>query len=170
MHCRTIRRALADEAAWLTELSFAAKAHWRYPQSYYRRWRQELTITAEYIETHDVYVCDDGSAPCGYYSLVTLDEALAVSGVVLAAGVWLEHMFVHPDHIGQGVGTLLFDHGCSLVEEGGETVMHVLADPHARRFYEKMGCVYQAEWPSSIPGRTLPYLICSLERGGASNG
>ena len=56
MQSMKIRRALSEEAAWLTELSFASKAYWQYPQSYFRRWQQELTITAEYIETHDVYV------------------------------------------------------------------------------------------------------------------
>ena len=163
MRAKKIRKAIPEEAAWLTELSFASKAHWHYPQRYYRRWQQELTITAEYIETHDVYVCDDGSSPCGYYSLVILQEALAVSGIVLAAGVWLEHMFVHPDNIGQGVGTLLFTHMCRMVEKRGDRLIHLLADPHARSFYEKMGCVYQGECSSTIPGRTTPYLICYLE-------
>ena len=163
MQSTKIRRALPEEAAWLTELSFASKAHWHYPQSYYRRWQQELTITADYIESHDVFVCDDGSSPCGYYSLVVLEEAFTVSGVVLAAGVWLEHMFVHPDNIGQGVGTLLFNHMCRLVEARGDNLIHLLADPHARAFYEKMGCEYQGECASTIPGRTTPYLIYDLE-------
>jgi GNAT superfamily N-acetyltransferase len=163
MQSKKIRRALPQEAPWLTELSFASKAYWRYPQSYFRRWRHELTITADYIETHDVYVCDDGSYPCGYYSLVILQEALGVSGLVLAAGVWLEHMFVHPDNIGQGVGTLLFKHMCRLVEARGDNPIHLLADPHARQFYEKMGCEYQGDCPSTIPGRTTPYLICNVE-------
>ncbi len=162
MQSKKIRRALPEEAAWLTELSFASKAYWQYPQSYYRRWQQELTITADYIETHDVYVCDDGSYPSGYYSLVILQEALVMSGVVLAAGVWLEHMFVHPDSIGKGVGTLLFNHIRGLVEKRGDNSIHLLADPHARLFYEKMGCVYQGECASTIPGRTTPYLICNL--------
>jgi hypothetical protein len=52
---------------------------------------------------------------------------------------------------------------CGLIEQRGETVLHVLADPHARFFYEKMGCLYQTQWPSSIPGRTLPYLIYNPE-------
>ena len=163
MRSKKIRRALPEEAERLTELSFASKAHWHYPQRYYRRWQQELTITADYIESHDVYVCDDGSSPCGYYSLVVLEEALTVSGLVLAAGVWLEHMFVHPDHIGRGVGTLLFNHMRRLIEDRGDNPIHLLADPHARLFYEKMGCEYQGECASTIPGRTTPYLICNLE-------
>ncbi|NNF46386.1 MAG: GNAT family N-acetyltransferase [Desulfofustis sp.] len=163
MQYKKIRRALPEEAARLTELSFASKAYWQYPQSYYRRWQQELTITADFIDTHNVYVCDDGSSPCGFYSLVILHEALHVSGLVLAAGVCLEHMFVHPDNIGQGVGTILFNHMCQLVEEGGNSLIHLLADPHALLFYEKMGCVYQGECSSTIPGRTTPYLICNLD-------
>ena len=164
MQSKKIRRAFPEEAAWLTELSFASKAYWQYPQNYYRRWQQELTITAEYIKTHDVYVCDDGSAPCGFYSLVILHEDLVVSGLVLTAGVWLEHMFVHPNSIGHGVGTLLFNHMCRIVDERGDNLIHLLADPHARLFYEKMGCEYQGECSSTIPGRTTPYLICNLDR------
>ncbi len=159
-----IRKARPEEAGQLTELSFASKAHWQYPRRYYRRWQQELTVTADYIADHDVYVCCSGASVCAYYSLVILQEDLAVAGAVLKAGVWLEHMFVHPDRIGQGVGRLLFEHMCRVVREQGNDIIHVLADPHARVFYEKMGCLYQGECPSSIPGRTTPYLICALPR------
>ena len=167
MHHLKIRRARPEEAARLTELSFAAKAYWNYPQSHYRRWQQELTITADYIAAHDVYVCGNGPKICGYYSLVILQEDLAVAGALLKAGVWLEHMFVDPASIGRGVGSRLFDHLCQEVHNSGSDSIHILADPHARPFYEKMGCIYQGECPSSIPGRTTPYLVCRLPRRGA---
>ena len=157
-----IRRARAEEASALTDLSFASKAHWKYPQSYYRLWQQELTITADYIDEHAVYVGESGCRICGYYSLVELREDLSSAGIVLKAGMWLEHMFVHPETIGKRVGTLMFVHMCGLVEEQGGTAIHLLADPHARMFYEKMGCGYQEEYPSSIPGRTTPYLVFEL--------
>ena len=158
----TIRRARTKEASALTDLSFASKAHWKYPPDYYRLWRQELTITSEYIGEHAVYVCEHGCRICGYYSLVDLSEDLPSAGIVLRAGIWLEHMFVHPESIGQRAGTRMFDHMCCVVAEQGNTAVHLLADPHARGFYEKMGCTYQEEYPSSIPGRTIPYLVYEL--------
>lgn len=157
-----IRNARPEEATYLTELSFASKGYWKYPQSYFQRWRQELTITADYILANGVYVCVCGHTICGYYSLLDLQEDLSISGVVLKAGIWLEHMFVHPDNIGQRVGTRLFEHMRDVVQAQGLSHIHLLADPHARKFYEKMGCAYQGEYPSSIPGRTTPYLVYAL--------
>lgn len=157
-----IRRARAEEASTLTDLSLASKAHWKYPQNYYRLWQQELTITADYINEHTVYVCESGGGICGYYSLVELEEDLSTAGIVLKAGIWLEHMFVHPETIGEKIGTRMFNHLCGVVEGLGGSIIHLLADPHARLFYEKMGCVYQQEYCSSIPGRTTPYLIFEL--------
>lgn len=162
MQAMNIRRAKTEEASELTELSFASKAYWNYPQGYYQRWQQELTITADYIETHGVYVCISGHRICGYYSLVELREDLHTAGIVLGAGIWLEHMFVDPEYIGETIGTGMFKHMCRVVEGRGGTIVHLLADPHSRRFYEKMGCSYVEEYPSSIPGRTTPYLTCEL--------
>jgi GNAT superfamily N-acetyltransferase len=90
--------------------------------------------------------------------MVTLVEDLSISGIVLEKGVWLEHMFLSPDCIGQQIGRHMIAHLTTICLELGIKEIHVLADPNARGFYEKMGFRYQREYPSTISGRTTPYL------------
>lgn len=153
-----IRPAHKDEAPLLTEISFAAKGYWNYPLEYYAVWKNELTITPAYIANNDVLVYEDDGVAVGYYSLVELREDLRVAGIMLDKGFWLEHMFVAPQHIGKGIGTRLFDHLRRRCRARGIVRLGILADPHARGFYEKMGCEYLREVPSTIKQRTTPYL------------
>ena len=152
-----IRCARPEEAAVLTELSFAAKRYWGYPEAYLDQWRQELTISGTYIAEYTVYLYESGSI-FGYYSVVDLVEETTVGSIVLPAGTWLEHMFVRPSAIGNGIGTTLFRHMVAVCRNQGVSRLSILADPHARGFYEKMGCRYVREYPSSIPLRTTPLL------------
>ena len=162
-----IRSARAEEAETLTSLSFASKGYWNYPPAYLERWGQELTITPAYLEEHDVFVCVTEAAIRGYYSLVTLKEEVVLAEVVLKAGTWLDHLFVHPDVIGQKLGTLMFEHMCRRCVARGIRTVHVLADPQARTFYQKVGCRYHQDYPSSIPGRTSPYLTRKMSQRSA---
>lgn len=158
----TIRKALAEEAGTLTALSFAAKGYWNYPPSYLERWRQELTITPTYVEENEVFVCAPDGDIRAYYSLVTLKEEVRLAEAALEAGTWLDHMFVHPQFIGQNLGRLMFEHLRRLCEKRQVRVVHILADPHSQPFYQKMGCRYKGEYPSSIAGRTTPYFLCDM--------
>lgn len=153
-----IRPAHQDDAPLLTEISFAAKGYWNYPREYFTVWQNELTITPAYIANNDVLVYEDDGVAIGYYSLVELREDLRVAGSVLARGFWLEHMFVEPRRIGKGIGRRLFDHLRRRCRSRGIASLGILADPHARGFYEKMGCEYLREFPSTIKQRTTPHL------------
>jgi GNAT superfamily N-acetyltransferase len=68
-------------------------------------------------------------------------------------------MFVAPAFIGKGIGTRLFEHLKKRCEMTGIKQLGILADPNTRGFYEKMGCDYQGEVPSTIAGRTIPLLV-----------
>jgi GNAT superfamily N-acetyltransferase len=153
-----IRPATQDDAAILTRISIASKGHWRYPLEYFEVWKNELTISADYIGKNEVYIYEAGHEIVGYYSIVTLPEDLVVSGITLRKGFWLEHMFIDPPHIGKGIGTKLFRHLRNRCEENGINELGILADPNSRGFYEKMGCRYIGEYPSTINNRTTPYL------------
>lgn len=158
-----IRRAQPSEHDVLTTISFRSKAYWSYPDHYFRIWHDELTITAGYIERQEVYVHENEAELYGYYSLRELAEDLVLTDVRLQAGLWLEHMFVAPEHIGRGIGRALFNHCRQRLSERREHCLRILADPYARKFYEKMGCRYIQEYPSSIAGRTTPYLYYMRE-------
>lgn len=153
-----IRRADPAEHELLTTISFRSKSCWAYPEHYFQVWKNELTITPEYIEQHEVFVCQLRESIVAYYSLVELTEDRLFSGVTLESGLWLDHMFVLPECIGKGMGRSLFLHCRKRLSEHGATCLNILADPNALGFYLKMGCQYRALYPSSIPGRTTPLL------------
>jgi GNAT superfamily N-acetyltransferase len=154
-----IRPARQDEAAVLTRLSFESKGYWPYPPAYFDIWKKELTITANYIKVNDVHVYELEQVVTGYYAIVELSKDTDVSGIMLKKGVWLEHMFIDPRHIGKGIGAKLFSHLYSRCIEKRITELGILADPNASGFYEKMGCRYVKEFPSTIRNRTTPYLV-----------
>ena len=158
-----IREALPREGAILTALSFDSKRYWGYPEEFFALWEPELTIREEYIRKNRVYLLEDKGRITGYYSLVSLDEDGALSDqILLERGYWLDHMFVRPDGIGKGFGRRLFAHMVSLGGNLGIEKIHILSDPHAEEFYRKMGCTYVREIPSTIAGRTTPYLTLEL--------
>lgn len=157
-----IRKAASGDHGELTELSFASKRYWQYPDHYFAAWQSELTISGSYLEQNVVYVAEDKGIIVGYYALVLLEKDLLLPGQTLDRGYWLDHMFILPEYIGKGLGRKLFAHVCSLCIKEGITRFELLADPYAREFYEKMGCVYIKDVSSSIEGRTTPLLRMNL--------
>ncbi len=153
-----IRRARGADAETLTRISFDSKRYWGYPEAYFERWAAELTIDADYVRRNDVFVFEARGAIRGYYATVECPEDIAVSGIPLPKGFWLEHMFVSARYIGRGIGSQLFDHLRAHCRDRRIDALGILADPKARGFYERMGCVYVGEYPSTIKDRTTPHL------------
>lgn len=157
-----IRRAKSDEYSVLTEISFSSKKYWGYPDEYYAIWEKELTITRDYIDRNDVYVHELDGSITGYYSMIELKEDIMVSNVRIEAGNRLEHMFIFPELIRKGIGRRLFLHCIEMCREKATDRIRILADPFARGFYERMGCAFIKEYPSTIEGRTTPCLEYDL--------
>ncbi len=148
-----IRPAAPSEGLLLTGIAHRSKAHWGYDDDFIATCREELTISAEFIRTHSVFVLEDESV-VGFYSLEP-DGRQRVE---------LEHLYVDPRHIGKGLGKRLFERACTTAASEGFRTMLVQSDPHAERFYRKMGARRIGKRPSgSIPGRDLPLLEVDLE-------
>ena len=154
-----IRSARHYEASILTEISFESKGYWGYPQEYFAIWKNELTISPEYIEKHDVFVFENEGTVIGYYTIVELPEKIFCSGIEIHKGFWLEHMFVDPGYIEKTIGTQMFVHLQKRCRARRIKELGILADPNSRGFYEKMGCKFIMEYPSTITNRTTPYLL-----------
>lgn len=153
-----IRQAKIQDAEILTKISFGSKGYWGYPKEFYDIWSRELTINSDYINNNDVFVFEKYGNIIGYYSIVELKDDIERAGIRISKGFWLEHMFIEPRSIGKGIGTKMFDHLRKRCGSRGINELGILADPNSRRFYEKMGCVYKHEYPSTIKNRTTPYL------------
>jgi GNAT superfamily N-acetyltransferase len=145
----TIRPALAEEAGRLSDIAQKAKRHWGYPEHWIEHWRDDLTISAEYIAANHVFIAEKDEEILGFYALV-----------VRADKAELDHMWVAPEHIGSGVGKELFLHAMQDASRRKVSQIEILSDPNAEGFYRKMGAYRIGEQVSEIDGqpRSLPRL------------
>lgn len=150
-----IRRAEPDEAATLTEIAHAAKRHWGYPENWIERWKDDLTITPEFISQNEVYVALAGEEIAGCGAIV-FDGALAE----------LEHMWIRPEHMGTGVGRALFLHIKERAVNLGVPELEISSDPNAEGFYQRMGARRIGDVKSEIEGepRVLPRMAVDLHK------
>lgn len=158
-----IRPAKLQEAPALSRISFQSKKYWGYPDHFFEIWKKELTITPDYISLNQVFVCEKQNTLRAYYAMAGLEKDLDLFGEILPKGHFLDHMFVLPDDMGNGIGTKMIDHMTSVCRQHGISRIHILSDPNAKGFYEKMGCRYIREYPSTIPERTTPLMILDLK-------
>ena len=114
----TIRKARARDCADLTRIAHHAKRFWGYPKKLMRLWGDTLTITPEFVSSHQVYCAARGADLLGFY-------ALSISGATCE----LEHMWVAPEHMRAGVGRLLFRHLLKRVADSGATQLRIASDP-----------------------------------------
>lgn len=144
-----IRRALPEEASTLTTIALEAKRHWGYPEHWIKHWESDLTISADFIRDHHVYVIETEGEIRGFY-------ALCVSGDKAE----LEHMWVTPASIGTGIGKELFLDAMEKAAALAVRDVEIVADPNAAGFYERMGATQIDEVDSPIDGqsRKIPRL------------
>jgi hypothetical protein len=69
MHAMQILRARPDDAAMLTEIAFAAKRHWGYPERWIESWYDVLTVDPEFIVSHETYAAVIEGQTVGFYAL-----------------------------------------------------------------------------------------------------
>ncbi len=150
-----IRRALPKESPALTEIAHDAKRHWGYPEHWIQHWQSDLTISSEFVSSNPVYVAEQDGELMGFYALIVREGKAE-----------LEHMWVAPRFIGQGIGKELFIH--AMQEAAGQNVsaVEISSDPNAEGFYRKMGAEKIGEVPSEVDGeqRVLPRLSVEANR------
>jgi len=145
--------ATPDQAESLTQIAFAAKRHWGYPERWIQIWSPLLTISPEFIETHDTCVAYVGGEPVGFCAISVEGERASV-----------EHLWVLPDNMGMGIGAALSRHMISRCKDLGVHVLEIESDPNAQGFYERMGAKVVGEHISEVEGqpRILPVLVMTL--------
>jgi ribosomal protein S18 acetylase RimI-like enzyme len=146
-----VGRAAEGDCDALTALAHAAKRSWGYAEDLIRLWRADLTVRAALVRGGRVYVATDAGEIVGFYALGDAPPALE-----------LEHLWVRPDRMRQGVGTTLLAHAIVTARAAGATAITIASDPNAVGFYERMGARRVGEVPSTPAGRVLPLLRLEL--------
>lgn len=148
-----IRRARPQEAAALSELALRSKAVWGYSQSFMAACRDELSLDAQFIENHPVFVIETDRGIAGFYALEHISSTQ----------VELGFLFVAPAYIGRGLGKSLLTHAKEQALLLGYEMMVIQGDPNAERFYIAAGAHLVGEKKSgSISGRSLPLFQLDL--------
>ena len=147
----SIRRASKAEAEQLSGIALAAKKHWDYPEPWFELWSDMLKITPEFISNNNVWVATYNNQAVGF-AAISMNETVAE----------LEHMWVIPKYMGQGVGKNLMTKVMQYCIHAGMKSLRIESDPNARAFYEKMGARFTGYVESIPKPRKLPVLVIEL--------
>ena len=148
-----IVRAQPSDAAALSAIARAAKAHWGYPQAWLDQWRDLLAITPEFVAAQETFVAVVDGRIVAFYALLDRDGTLC-----------LEHLWVLPDQMRRGLGRKLFQHAIERARSRGASRLTIEADPNAEPFYRHMGAAVVGKTTSEVEGRRreLPLLAYQL--------
>jgi GNAT superfamily N-acetyltransferase len=148
-----IVRAKPEDAQTLTEIAFAAKRHWGYPERWIQNWSDILTVTPELVTGNAIFSAIEGDHVVGFYSLTAGPRPD------------LTHLWVLPSALGRGIGRALFEHAVEQAKELGFATFEIEADPNAEPFYLHMGAKRIGTNATEIEGqrRELPLLIYQME-------
>lgn len=148
-----IIRAQSAHADDLSRITVAAKRHWGYPERWMQIWQPLLTISPDYISENEIWMKTITNEPVAYYSLKQAGDEL-----------WLDNLWVLPEHMGKGIGKELFNHAMERSRQRGAFKFKIEADPNAEAFYERMGARRVGEHRGEIEGqvRILPVMEIKL--------
>jgi GNAT superfamily N-acetyltransferase len=139
----------------LTAAAHESKGAWGYPQAWIEEWKEQLTLTPDYIRRHEVFTGHFGTSLAGFYALI--DEG----------DQWcLDHFWVRPAYMRQGVGRRLFADAVDRIRQERPGRLIIDSDPHAEEFYLRMRCTRIGAVSANMPGveRELPRMVYEITR------
>ena len=152
MELITIERATEKDHLKLTEITVDGKAFWGFSKEQLAIWKDELTVTRDYISANETYNLFLDSSIIGYYSFLKMSDDQII----------LDNLFLFQKYMGQGFGTLLMNDFLESVKKLGFCTIILEAEPNAERFYKKFGFSTYDHRESNIEGRLLPKMKLNL--------
>jgi GNAT superfamily N-acetyltransferase len=146
----TVRKASTGDEPRLRELAARSKSHWGYGSERVDAWAAGLDLATLGSAAAEIYVADDDGRAVGWLALVARGDVCEV-----------DHLWIEPERIRQGVGTLLFRFAVERARELGASRLELESEPNAVGFYEKLGATRVGETVGSW-GRSLPVLAVEL--------
>lgn len=144
-----VKKALKEDHIALTILTKLSKNHWGYGAEQIKLWADDLTVSAEYIESNYVFkLCIDDTI-IGYYAYC-FEEDKGKQTIVL------DNLFINPEYIGKGLGKYLMEDFLKRIDKENWESIVLYSDPNAEKFYHKLGFEVIGQKETSIPGRFLP--------------
>ncbi len=142
-----IVRALSDDDVELTEITKKSKAYLNFSLDQIEK-NNDLTITKNYIEQNNTYKLMIDDKIIGYYSFIDLDKV----------NVKLDNIFVLPEYIRNGYGSMLMDDLFGRLKQNGIKKVVLYAEPKLEKFYMNMGFNVIGQLENYIKNRLLPVM------------
>ncbi|TAG06081.1 MAG: GNAT family N-acetyltransferase [Betaproteobacteria bacterium] len=150
-----IRPARSHEAELLSSIAWDAKAAWGYAPAQLAAWRDALTIRAESIVRLPTYVSCEQDEVSGFCQFNTLVDP-----------VELDHLWIRPESMRQGVGRALLLHSLAILRNAGVSEVLIDSEPNAASFYLALGARQVDAIPAPLdddPQRMRPQLMLSTQ-------
>jgi GNAT superfamily N-acetyltransferase len=125
----SVRRAREENLAEINRVIVASESRWDYPAAYLEAALPLLTIDEPYLAEHLCLEIVDEHATVVCFFAVAEDGGEHL----------LDHLWVRPDRLGQGIGRAACEHVFALARRHGWAALPVLPDPPAQGFYRKVG-------------------------------
>ncbi|RZJ70563.1 GNAT family N-acetyltransferase [Flavobacterium sp.] len=139
----TYIKADSEDCEMLSKIAKHSKQNWGYPIDRMLLWNDDLTLTSDYISQNHVYKIYDQSQLIGFYSII--------DGEIPE----VDHLWLTPENQRKGYGSSVFAQIRKTIQQLGKPVFQLIAEPHAKGFYDKMNGIAKSRFESKIPGRFL---------------
>jgi N-acetylglutamate synthase-like GNAT family acetyltransferase len=130
----------------LNTISVASKMHWGYPIDWLEHWKDDLTITENYLTKNSIFKLIIEKEIAGFCAIEEREDEYEIA-----------HLWVLPIHIGKGYGKFLLSETLKHVIKKEKPII-VVADPNAEKSYQQMGFKTFAQKESYPKGRFLPVM------------
>jgi GNAT superfamily N-acetyltransferase/8-oxo-dGTP pyrophosphatase MutT (NUDIX family) len=143
-----LRPAHAGDTGVLTDILHRSKASWGYSQDRIEAFRNEYRITHATLVSLDMIVAEANGRPVAFAGGKMREDCL-----------YLEFLFVAPEAMRQGIGSLLLQRMADRARTCGKTCIVLESDYFARAFYENRGFTTLSERPSQMsPDGVIPIM------------
>lgn len=148
-----IEKSEKNDNLILTKITFEGKAFWGYEKEQLEKWRNDLTITQDYIENNETFKLIVDDEIIGYYSILKLENKT----------IKLDNLFLLPKYIGKGYGKFLMNHCIKKAKETNMEKIILDSEPNAELFYKSLGFKIYNTLKTSIENRFLPQMELNIE-------
>ena len=147
-----IKKASINDNEILTEITEKSKAYWGYSEEQILKWKDNLTVSKDYIKNNCVYTLIKDGRIVGYYSYIIKEKK----------NIILDNLFILPAYIGKGLGKYLMNDFLNRMKKENFEKITLDSEPNAEDFYLKLGFKKIGEFETSIKNRFMPIMEMCL--------
>lgn len=137
--------AVTEDHTLLTETSYISKKNWGYTDELMHLWESDLRVCEDYILHNKVVKVFAQSDYIGFFALKP----------DVGKNIEIDHLWLLPDKQHQGYGRVIFQYIFFYMKSNGYNKATLVAEPHSKGFYDKMGGKITGQFQSKISGRFL---------------